>query len=145
MRSQFNQVFYNTIYENTQTIIDNISSNTNNVSSNILSSNTLSSNTNNVSSITNNTNPVNSNRILKRVPDILRTLKTQSDFWSGNLNASVSDLINLIDTHNTNKRLNALYGIVDYKKTKHPILHIEFPNTLFNLINKQATNINNHE
>ena len=143
MRSQFNQVFYNTIYENTQTIIDNISSNTNNVSSNILSSNALPSN--NISSITNNTNPVNSNRILKRVPDILRTLKTQSDFWSGNLNASVSDLINLIDTHNTNKRLNALYGIVDYKKTKHPILHIEFPNTLFNLINKQATNINNHE
>lgn len=140
MQSQFNQVFYNIVNENTQLLSSNIT-NTNNISSNTLSSNTLSSN--NIPN--NNSNKVNSNIFTKRIPDILRTLKTQSDFWSGNLNAGVSDLINLIDNYNTNKRLNALYGIVDYKKTKHPILHIEFPNTLFNLINKQANNINKHE
>ena len=56
-----------------------------------------------------------------------------------------SNAVSFGSTDDTNKRLNALYGIVDYKKTKHPILHIEFPNTLFNLINKQAININNHE
>lgn len=96
----------------------------NTVETSALSSNTTtpeaSSQTNSDSTIANSTH---------KIPEILRNFEAQANLISGEMSVSWSDIADLIDKSNEKNRLNALYGIIDYSKSKTPIITMQ-PNSL---------------
>lgn len=73
-------------------------------------------------------------------PEILKNLKAQEKFWNGQAGNGVDLLIQTLEDYNSKKRLNALYGVVDYMKCKQPIVHAvppcEFLATIENKLNE---------
>ena len=60
--------------------------------------------------------------LMQSAPNVLKTLEAQSKLWSGQANIGLKDLAEMIKGYNEKKALNALYGIIDYTKSKHPVL-----------------------
>lgn len=73
-------------------------------------------------------------------PEILKNLKAQEKFWGGQAGNGVDLLIQTLEDYNTKKRLNALYGVVDYMKCRKPTIHAippcEFLSTIENKLNE---------
>lgn len=73
-------------------------------------------------------------------PEILKNLKAQEKFWNGQAGNGVDLLIQTLEDYNSKKRLNALYGVVDYMKSKKPTIHTippcEFLATIENKLNE---------
>ena len=73
-------------------------------------------------------------------PEILKNLKAQEKFWNGQAGNGVDLLIQTLEDYNSKKRLNALYGVVDYMKCKQPTVHAvppcEFLATIENKLNE---------
>ena len=73
-------------------------------------------------------------------PEILKNLKAQEKFWNGQAGNGVDLLIQTLEDYNSKKRLNALYGVIDYMKSKKPTIHAippcEFLATIENKLNE---------
>ena len=77
--------------------------------------------------------------IMHNIPEILRNFEAQANLISGEMNVSWSDIANLIEKNNEKNRLNALYGIIDYSKSKTPIITV-YPNSLTKSIEQYLKN-----
>lgn len=60
--------------------------------------------------------------LLQAAPGILKTLEAQEKLWSGKANIGLSELAEMIKGYNEKQALNAMYGIIDYAKSKKPTL-----------------------
>ena len=60
--------------------------------------------------------------LLQAAPGILKTLEAQEKLWSGKANIGLGELAEMIKGYNEKRALNAMYGIIDYAKSKNPIL-----------------------
>ena len=60
--------------------------------------------------------------LLQATPNILKTLEAQEKLWSGKANIGLGELAEMIKGYNEKKALNAMYGIIDYAKSKNPTL-----------------------
>ena len=147
MKSKFNTVFETYM---TEASLPSVGSST---------TMTTSANTSNISALSGNTpnNSVLSNVVsaanklgqsisnaasvaMNVAPEILKNLKAQEKFWNGQAGNGVDLLIQTLEDYNTKKRLNALYGVVDYMKSKKPTIHAippcEFLSTIENKLNE---------
>ena len=75
-------------------------------------------------------------------PEILKNLKAQSKFWTGQAGNGVDLLINTLEDYNSKKRLNALYGVLDYMKCSKPIIHTIPPCEFLTNIENKLNQIN---
>lgn len=143
MKSKFNTVFETYMTEASLPPVG--SSTTMTTSANISNISTLSGNTPNNSVLSNVANKLgqsisNAASVAMNVaPEILKNLKAQEKFWGGQAGNGVDLLIQTLEDYNTKKRLNALYGVVDYMKSKKPTIHAippcEFLSTIENKLN----------
>lgn len=147
MKSKFNTVFETYMTEASLSPVGSsttmaTSANTSNVSA-------LSRNTPNNSMLSNVANAANklgqsisnaASVAMNVAPEILKNLKAQEKFWNGQAGNGVDLLIQTLEDYNTKKRLNALYGVVDYMKSKKPTIHAippcEFLSTIKNKLNE---------
>lgn len=147
MKSKFNTVFETYMTEASLPSVGSsttmaTSANTSNVSA-------LSRNTPNNSMLSNVANAANklgqsisnaASVAMNVAPEILKNLKAQEKFWNGQAGNGVDLLIRTLEDYNTKKRLNALYGVVDYMKSKKPTIHAippcEFLSTIENKLNE---------
>ncbi len=147
MKSKFNTVFETYMTEASLPSVGSsttmaTSANTSNVSA-------LSRNTPNNSMLSNVANAANklgqsisnaASVAMNVAPEILKNLKAQEKFWNGQAGNGVDLLIQTLEDYNTKKRLNALYGVVDYMKSKKPTIHAippcEFLSTIENKLNE---------
>lgn len=128
MQSKFNTVFNTYCYSN---IVENV--NPNNTSTSTPTSSTITTNT---SAISSTTDTVSSQSLWQKAkdgaatlvsitPEILSNMKAKADFWTGEAGNGVDLLKQAFENYNDKKRLNALYGTIDYLKAKNPILNVE--------------------
>lgn len=128
MQSKFNTVFNTYCYSN---IVENV--NSNNTSTSTPTSSTITTNT---SAISSTTDTVSSQSLWQKAkdgaatlasiaPEILSNMKAKADFWTGEAGNGVDLLKQAFENYNDKKRLNALYGTIDYLKAKNPILNVE--------------------
>lgn len=110
---------------------------------NTLSGNNKSKNKSGLSNTITNLNQSIENAIstaMNVAPEILKNLKAQEKFWNGQAGNGVDLLIQTLEDYNSKKRLNALYGVVDYMKCKQPTVHAvppcEFLATIENKLNE---------
>lgn len=78
-------------------------------------------------------------------PEILKNLKAQSKFWTGQAGNGVDLLINTLEDYNSKKRLNALYGVLDYMKCSRPIIHTIPPCEFLTNIENKLNQINENQ
>lgn len=78
-------------------------------------------------------------------PEILKNLKAQSKFWTGQAGNGVDLLINTLEDYNSKKRLNALYGVLDYMKCSKPIIHTVPPCEFLTNIENKLNQINENQ
>ena len=147
MKSKFNTVFETYMTEASLPSVG--SSTTMTTSANTSNISALSGNTPNNSMLSNVTNAANklgqsisnaASVAMNVAPEILKNLKAQEKFWGGQAGNGVNLLIQTLEDYNTKKRLNALYGVVDYMKSKKPTIHAippcEFLSTIENKLNE---------
>lgn len=147
MKSKFNTVFETYMTEASLPSVG--SSTTMTTSANTSNISALSGNTPNNSMLSNVTNAANklgqsisnaASVVMNVAPEILKNLKAQEKFWGGQAGNGVDLLIQTLEDYNTKKRLNALYGVVDYMKSKKPTIHAippcEFLSTIENKLNE---------
>lgn len=60
--------------------------------------------------------------LMQAAPSVLKTLQAQSKLWNGKANIGLSELAEMIKGYNEKQALNAMYGIIDYAKSKKPTL-----------------------
>lgn len=147
MKSKFNTVFETYM---TEASLPSVGSSTTMVTSaNTSNVSALSRNTPNNSMLSNVANVANklgqsisnaASVAMNVAPEILKNLKAQEKFWGGQAGNGVDLLIQTLEDYNTKKRLNALYGVVDYMKSKKPTIHAippcEFLSTIENKLNE---------
>lgn len=116
---------------------------TSSLSTNTLSGDNASKNKSELANTVTNLNQSIKNAIstaMNVAPEILKNLKAQEKFWNGQAGNGVDLLIQTLEDYNSKKRLNALYGVVDYMKSKKPIIHAippcEFLATIENKLNE---------
>lgn len=116
---------------------------TSSLSTNTLSGDNTSNNKSELVNTVTNLNQSIKNAIstaMNVAPEILKNLKAQEKFWNGQAGNGVDLLIQTLEDYNSKKRLNALYGVVDYMKSKKPTLHAippcEFLSTIENKLNE---------
>lgn len=116
---------------------------TSSLSTNTLSGDNTSKNKSELANTVTNLNQSIKNAIsttMNVAPEILKNLKAQEKFWNGQAGNGVYLLIQTLEDYNSKKRLNALYGVVDYMKSKNPTIHAippcEFLATIENKLNE---------
>lgn len=116
---------------------------TSSLSTNTLSGDNTSKNKSELANTATNLNQSIKNAIstaMNVAPEILKNLKAQEKFWNGQAGNGVDLLIQTLEDYNSKKRLNALYGVVDYMKSKKPTIHAippcEFLATIENKLNE---------
>lgn len=116
---------------------------TSSLSTNTLSGDNASKNKSELANTVTNLNQSIKNAIstaMNVAPEILKNLKAQEKFWNGQAGNGVYLLIQTLEDYNSKKRLNALYGVVDYMKSKKPTIHAippcEFLATIENKLNE---------
>lgn len=116
---------------------------TSSLSTNTLSGDNTSNNKSELANTVTNLNQSIKNAIstaMNVAPEILKNLKAQEKFWNGQAGNGVDLLIQTLEDYNSKKRLNALYGVVDYMKSKKPTIHAippcEFLSTIENKLNE---------
>ena len=116
---------------------------TSSLSTNTLSGDNTSNNKSELVNTVTNLNQSIKNAIstaMNIAPEILKNLKAQEKFWNGQAGNGVDLLIQTLEDYNSKKRLNALYGVVDYMKSKKPTIHVippcEFLSTIENKLNE---------
>lgn len=116
---------------------------TSSLSTNTLSGDNTSKNKSELANTVTNLNQSIKNAIstaMNVAPEILKNLKAQEKFWNGQAGNGVNLLIQTLEDYNSKKRLNALYGVVDYMKSKNPTIHAippcEFLATIENKLNE---------
>lgn len=116
---------------------------TSSLSTNTLSGDNTSNNKSELVNTVTNLNQSIKNAIstaMNVAPEILKNLKAQEKFWNGQAGNGVDLLIQTLEDYNSKKRLNALYGVVDYMKSKKPTIHAippcEFLSTIENKLNE---------
>ena len=131
MKSKFNTVFDNIINEFVAT------ANAANLMINNTGTSAVSSNT---SSLSSNTPKASlKDTAATFAEDHLQKLQKSAEFWYKKADG-LDELINDIKAYNSQKRLNALYGVIDYMKSKHPIVTISTCPFITNIQNKHYEN-----
>ena len=161
MKSKFNAVFDTFMVEALALTGPSLSANNSTDSTTVstISANNLpvSANTTAISSISSTTNTTqefnNVGQAIKNAvkvamnisPEILKNLKAQSKFWTGQAGNGVDLLINTLEDYNSKKRLNALYGVLDYMKCSKPIVHAIPPCEFLTNIENKLNQINENQ
>lgn len=161
MKSKFNAVFDTFMVEALALTGPSLSANNSTDSTTVstISANNLpvSANTTAISSISSTTNTTqefnNVGQAIKNAvkvamnisPEILKNLKAQSKFWTGQAGNGVGLLINTLEDYNSKKRLNALYGVLDYMKCSKPVIHTIPPCEFLTNIENKLNQINENQ
>ena len=161
MKSKFNAVFDTFMVEALALTGPSLSANNSTDSTTVstISANNLpvSANTTAISSISSTTNTTqefnNVGQAIKNAvkvainisPEILKNLKAQSKFWTGQAGNGVDLLINTLEDYNSKKRLNALYGVLDYMKCSKPVIHTIPPCEFLTNIENKLNQINENQ
>lgn len=144
MKSKFNTVFETYMTEASLPSVGSSTTMTTSANTSALSGNTPNSSVlSNVANAANKLSQSISNAAsvaMNVAPEILKNLKAQEKFWGGQAGNGAELLIQTLEDYNTKKRLNALYGVVDYMKSKNPTIHAippcEFLSTIENKLNE---------
>lgn len=144
MKSKFNTVFETYMTEASLPSVGSSTTMTTSANTSALSGNTPNSSVlSNVANAANKLGQSISNAAsvaMNVAPEILKNLKAQEKFWGGQAGNGVDLLLQTLEDYNSKKRLNALYGVVDYMKSKNPTIHAippcEFLSTIENKLNE---------
>lgn len=162
MKSKFNAVFNTFMVEALALTGSSLPANksTDSTTVSTTSANNLpvsANNTTAISSISNTTNTTQKfnnvgqaiknavNVAMNIAPEILKNLKAQDKFWGGQAGNGVDLLIQTLEDYSTKKRLNALYGVVDYMKSKKPTIHAIPPCEFLTNIENKLNQINENQ